>query len=181
MTRRQRILAVVGALALIGATLSTGMGHGDDLAVESSVTVLPGPLVATLNWVSFEKRFACTGAEGEHGYFVLRVLDERGYATGWHISVSAAASSVPGGPPGTDHLTLVPGAVSTVRGNPQLAGHVTFHLDPVSTTPSLLWTVPNYSGDGEYDLPLVSAVGLPGDPCINDLYTIVVNIGSGAP
>lgn len=181
MTRRQRILAVVGALALIGATLSTSVGHRDDGVDTSSVTILPGPLVATLTWTSFEKRFACTGTEGQNGYLVLRVLDERGYATGWNVSMSAADSSGSNHQSGNSHLALVPGAVSAVRGNPDLAGHATFGIDPLRTSPSLLWTVPNVSGDGEYELPLVSAPGLPGVQCLSDLYTIVVNIGGGAP
>lgn len=181
MTRRQRIMAVVGALAILGVTLTTGSGHGDGHVGESSVTILPGPLVTTLTWVSFEEHSLGPGGESQNGYLVLRVLDERGYATGWNVSLSTTDSVHASNNLGTGQLTLSPGAVSLVRGNPDLAGHATFEVDPVRTTPALLWSAPQHSGDGEYDLPLASTHGLPGGQHRNYPYTVIVHIGGSAP
>ena len=181
MTQRQHILAMVAALALLGATLSTGSGYGDDHIDTSSVTILPGPLRAMLTWASFQEQPAGTAENSQHGYFMLRVLDERGYATGWNISLSTMDYSGSDGHLGADQLALSPGDVSMVRGNPNLAGHSTFSVAPMRTNPSLLWSVPNRSGDGEYDLRLTATLGVPGDQHTSFLYTLIVTIDGVAP
>ena len=181
MTTRQRILAVVGAVALLGATLSTGSGYGDDPVDTSSVTIHPGPLAAILTWASFEEQSGGMGVNDLNGHLVLRVLDERGYATGWNVSMSTMDYSGPGGHMGGVRLALSPGSVSLVRGNPNLASHATFSVDPVRTSPSLLWSVPDLSGDGEYDLPLGGTLGMPGGQHRNDILTVIVNINGVAP
>lgn len=181
MTSRQHIMAVVGALALLGATFSLGSGSSDDHVHTSSVTILPGPLTAILTWVSVDEQFQGSSVENQDGYFILHVVDERGYATGWHVSVSTLDYSGPDGHLGADQLVLVPGSVSVVRGNPNLTGHSTFSIEPMRTHPSRLWSVPNLSGDGEYDLPLGATLGTPDDHHRNYLYTVIVNIDGVAP
>lgn len=181
MTSRQHIMAVVGALALLGATFSLGSGSSDDHVHTSSVTILPGPLTAILTWVSVDEQFQGSSVENQDGYFILHVVDERGYATGWHVSVSAMDYAGPGGHLGADQLILTPGAISMVRGNPDLAGHTTLGIEPMRTHPSLLWSVPNLSGDGEYDLSLDATLGLPGGQHTDYLYTVIVNIDGVAP
>jgi hypothetical protein len=111
------------------------------------------------------------------GCLILRVLDERGSATGWNVSMSTMDSSGPDGHLGADQLALSPGSVSMVRGNPDLASHTTFSVEPVRTGPTWIWSVPDLSGDGEYDLTL----GVPGDQHRNYLYTVLVNINGAAP
>lgn len=181
MTPRQRILAVVGALALLGATLSTGLGSGDDHVDTSSVTIHPGPLTANLTWVSLDGQPEGTSVAGQDGYFTLRVLDERGYATGWNVSVSTIGYPGSGGNLGPGQLALWPGAVSIVQGNPNLAGHVTFCVDPLRKSPALVWSVPYLSGDGEYALPLGVTPAMPADHQRHTSYTVIVNIDGIAP
>lgn len=181
MTQRQHIMAIVAALALLGATLTTGSGYGDDHVDTSSVTILPGPLTAILTWASFEEQPEGTAENSQHGYLMLRVLDERGYATGWSVSMSTKNYSGPDGHLSADQLALSPDAISMVRGNPNLAAHSTFSVVPMRTSPSLLWSVPNLSGDGEYDLRLSGTLGIPGDKHTNYLYTVIVNIDGVAP
>lgn len=181
MTMRQRILAVVGAAALLVGTLSTGLGYDDDYVDTSSVTILPGPLTAMLTWASFEEQSEGMSVNSLDGYLTLRVLDERGYATGWNVSMSAMDYSGPGGHIGAGQLALSPGSVSMVRGNPDLASHSTFSVDPMYTNPTWIWSVPDLSGDGEYDLTFGGTLDMPGDQDRNDIYTVIVNIDGVAP
>lgn len=178
MNLRQRILTVVAALALLGATPGTGLGYGDGLVDTSSVTVHPGPLTARLTWVAVGGNPEVMCVQRPNGHLSLRVLDERGNASGWSVSMSIQDDSAPDGAHG---LTLLPGTVTTVRGNPDLSGHSTFRVDAGRTTTSLLWSVPEHSGDGEYDLALTSTQGLAGSQRTNCVYTIIVNIDGVAP
>lgn len=181
MALRQRIFAVVCALTLLGVTLSTGWGHGNDRVDTSSVSILPGPLTANLTWVSWETPSGNTSTTSSNGSLVVHVLDERGNAAGWNISISTKDFSGPNGHLGAYHLALSPDAITMIRGNPDLTSHSTFSIEPMNTRPSLLWSVSNLSGDGEYDLFLNGTPGLPGDQYKNYSYTLIVNIDGAAP
>ncbi len=175
MRLRQRILTVVGALVVLGATVTTGVGYEDSYRDTSSVTILPGPLRAFLTWAPAGDYPDSVGMDGQQGHFTLRVLDERGSVAGWTISVSTVDHAAPG------PLALSPGPVSTVRGNPDLSGHATFRVDPVRAIPSLVWSVPRHAGDGEYTLPLIGTPGPTVGQHANAPYTIIVNLNSVAP
>lgn len=182
MTLRQRLLAIAGAMALLGATLSTGLGSGDNQAT-SSVTILPGgPLSAMLVDASVGTPGDDVASGETSGSMVLRVCDVRGFASGWTVSLSAGDFTGPAGHIGADQLSFMPGDMSVVRGNPDITGHATYATDPVRAVSSLLWTAPNHSGDGEYDLALTGTLRLPGDGRLDAfIYTVVVNMYGSAP
>ena len=178
---RQRILAVVGALALFGATLMTGIGHEEDYVETSSVSILPGPLVAHLTWEPFAEQPGRTITKSQDGYLLLHVLDERGYPTGWNVSLAETGSLMSEGQLDNGQYALVPGAVTVIQRKPNLAGHSTFCVDPLHGVPTRVWSVSPNAGDGEYNLPLGITWGGPNDQQRQTFTTIVVNINGIAP
>lgn len=181
MTLPQRLLAVVVALALFGAPISTSQGKSVDSVDTSSVTIFPGPLTASFTWASFDVPADEVSVQTLDGYLVLRVLDERGSVTGWTVSVSTMDYSGPGGHLGADQLALSPGPVTTVRGNPDLAGHATVDIGSLRTSPARVWSVQYHAGDGEYDLALAGTLGMPVNQPGTHVYTLIVSIDGLAP
>jgi hypothetical protein len=184
MRLRQQIVAIFVALAMLGASLSTGLGHDnhdDDLVETSSITVLPGdPLSAFLTQASMGLGTEITSG-GLTGSMVVRIHDERGYATGWSVSLTGSDFTGPSGHLGADLLTLTPATTTVVLGNPDLAGLTAFDVAQMSTRPAVLWSAADSFGDGHYELVIDSTLGLPNSSGSGYLYTIIVNIDGSAP
>lgn len=180
MRVRHQILAIVGALALLGAHISAALAYGNDHIATSSVTILPGePLSAIIIGASMNPQ--AIPAHGISGSMDVRVRDERGYATGWTLSVGTRDFSGPSGHLGAGMLTISPQTMSTIQGNPDLSGLEVFDLGPMSTHPAMLWRAADAFGDGHYELTISSTLGLPHDPDSGYLYTVIVNIDGSAP
>lgn len=182
MRLRQHIVALIGTLSILGATLTSGVAAGAEGAVTLSVTVLAGdPISAKLTDASMNPLAGDPPALGLSGTMVVRVRDVRGYATGWKLSLGTQDFSGNSGHFGSDLLAISPQTMILIQGNPDLTGLEGFDVDPMSTNPAPLWTASDRFGDGVYEMSLVSTLGLPEGPASGYLYTVILHIDGSAP
>lgn len=184
MTLRQRLLALVGATALMGLTLVSGASQPDDQA-HISVTITGGPLLGYLSSASGGYPAATDPEDSDgsaSGTLGLRVLDERGLATGWTVWLATKNYSGPGGHIGTDQLTFSAGSIAVIGGNANLTGQTTATTGGFGTPDEMRWISAPHFGDGEYDLPLNGTLRLPGSARSDAYtYTVIVNVIGLAP
>jgi hypothetical protein len=180
MNLRHRIAATVGAAALAAIAVIPGYAATTSSAdVDVDVNTIDGSTVSVqiaettpFNDVTYN----LTTAQTSSGALTVTVLDNRGTATGWNVTLKATdfirSNTAVGSNIAVSNFNLTPGAPTRTSGVGAIPT-TTFTQLPVQSTSNPLWTANNNQGDGQFALPLSGSLNVPAGTLV-DTYTSTV-------
>jgi hypothetical protein len=190
MNLRNRAIASIGAAALLASTVMGAVAADDGASADVNVKInkiengTVSVSVAESALDPFNDLTYSFDAQTSEGDLVVGVLDERGTAGGWTVTLGAsnfngliATNSI-----GIDNLALVPGAVQTVDGNAADSSHTASSLAPVTVAQAGFWTAPQFEGDGAYQVNLDGTLQVPAGTLVDEYKsTVTVEITGAQP
>jgi hypothetical protein len=185
MNLRNRLIATVGATALLVSTAVTGFAATDADATVSITEQAGAALSVSISNTSFGSiQYSFADSAPLPGTLNLSASDTRGTASGWNVSLKATdfdgattSDSIPVG-----QLSLAAGSVTTTSGNNNTTSpnQGVFALATVQTGDQKVWNAQAGFGDGQYTLAVPGSLVVPGGTLV-DTYTslVTVSITSG--
>jgi hypothetical protein len=179
MNLRNRVIAGLGATAILASTVLGAAAATDDANVSVSVKNEGGGTVT----VEIEEtrafddaQYSLTDADTVDGELTVTATDTRGTARGWNITLKATdfkrSKTTVGADIAIENLGLAPGAPDIVSG----VGTTPLAVSPigqVSSSAQQLWLANVNEGDGIFDVALEGTLNVPAGTLV-DTYTSTV-------
>lgn len=184
MNLRNRLIATVGATALLVSTAVTGLAADSNATVKINENA--GDFSVSISSVDFgELSYNFDNQLVVDKAITVTVKDNRGSAPGWNVSLSGGAftdTTINKSFASTNlNLEAASPAITYVGGNTNVSGQTALQAPfGVSGTATKIWSAGAGSGDGEYKQNLLADLTVPGGTLVgNYTSTLTVNIASG--
>jgi hypothetical protein len=190
MIMKHRVLASLGAAAMMASVVSTGFAavpvESDSSRADVDIVVTSTGVLSVL--VTETERFDdisySFGNQAVEGQLTIQVTDQRGTAAGWNFNLYGTGdfTGTTAGPGDSFPLTglaLQYASTTHVAGNTDISGISGSNLTQVTTTGQQIASATVNFGNGEYQLLYDGDLLIPGDTLV-DTYntTIVVEVAS---
>jgi len=177
---RTRLAATIGAVALTLVTAGPSIAATTSNAnVDVKVNSIDGATVSVTiaETTAFnDVTYNLTTASTSSGVLTVDVLDNRGTATGWTVTLKATdfmrSNTSVGADIAVSNFSLSPQSPSRVSGVGTIPT-TTFAQSPVQSTSANLWKANSNEGDGAFRLPLNGTLNVPAGTLV-DTYTSTV-------
>jgi hypothetical protein len=193
MKTRNRVLASIGALALMASTvlpsLASTSSAADDAKVNVSVTGIEGATVS----ISIEESAAngfdnvtynYSAATPSNGAFVVTVTDSRGTAAGWSVTLEGTdfirANTSVGQNIGIGQLSLQP-ATPTLLSTAGTLPNPLPGIATMSSSPSPFWSADVNEGDGVFQSVVDGTLLVPAGTLVDEYESTITAVITFAP